>query len=72
MTEGCLTVTLHLTEVLSAVAVIEAVPGFFARILPFSSTEAMLDLDDLKVTGCPVDADAFNFFDSPASRVILS
>ena len=61
LTEGCFTVTLQLFDVLSAVTVMVAVPGFFARITPSSSTDATLDLLDLYLTGCPVETEAFSF-----------
>ena len=71
LTVGFLTVTLQLTDDLSTVAVIVAEPGFLAVITPYSSTEATLDLFDLKETGCPVDEVAFNRKDVPFSREML-
>ena len=70
-TDGFFTVTLHVAEVLSAVAVIVAVPGFLARITPFSSMDATPDLLDLNFTGCPVETAAFKSLLSPFSSVIF-
>ena len=68
LTEGFLTVTLQVAVDLSAATVIVALPGFFARIVPFSSTEATLLLLDLKVTGCPLDVSALKMARPPFSR----
>ena len=55
VTVGFFTVTIQDAAVLSTVAVIIAVPGFFAVIVPFSLTVAMLFLFERNVAGCPVD-----------------
>ena len=60
VTVGFFTVTVQDAGVLSTVAVIVAVPGFFAVIVPSSLTVAMLFLLERKVTGCPVDEVTFS------------
>ena len=71
LTLGCLTVTLQVTEVLSAVTVTVAAPGFFAKMTPFSSTETILDLLDLNLGACPVETTASSLLVSPFSIEML-
>ncbi len=63
------TVTLQVYFFLFTVAVIIAVPAFFAVTLPVLLTAAMAFLLELQVTFCLVPV-IFNVNDSPVSRVI--
>ena len=67
---GFFTVTMQLADVLSTVAVIFAVPGFFAVMFPNSSISATLFLFDLNVISCPVEETAVSLALHPFSREI--